>query len=142
MKSRNKSIMSNSGGRMSDKFEKMPSCLTELNSPNGRSDLKSMNLDKQLKFYLEKTGMNASELARKSGVSRQSLSDWLGGRSPRNLFQIKKIADCLNTTIDNLCFGTKDAQSTTTHLSELLGEEWLSGVFEIRLRRVPQKEKK
>ena len=38
-----------------------------------------MNLQRQLKTYLELRGMTATELARASGVSKQSISQWLGG---------------------------------------------------------------
>jgi transcriptional regulator with XRE-family HTH domain len=96
-----------------------------------------MNLKSQLKLYLELKGLTAAELARKSGVSKQVLSLWLGGAKPKNLDQLKSVANALGTTTDHLAWGTGDDQKEkTTLLESLLGDEWLAGKFEIRIRKI------
>lgn len=64
-----------------------------------------MNLKKQLLYYLKLNNLTAAELARRSQVSKQSISDWLAGISPRSIPQVKKIADTLQISLDELCFG-------------------------------------
>ena len=97
-----------------------------------------MRLKHQLTFYLARRGMTAAELARKAKVSKQLLSLWLGGSEPRKLNQVKLVADALGVTVDNLCFGDgidRDAERVTD-LEALLGDGWVGGLFEVRLRRV------
>jgi transcriptional regulator with XRE-family HTH domain len=100
--------------------------------------LKSMNLKKQLKFFLGLREISASQLAKRAGVPKQSLSGWLGGSNPRDVKQIKRVADALGTTVDNLLFGDGPNvdQQRITELDALLGEGWISGLFEVRFRRV------
>lgn len=93
----------------------------------------AMNLKAQLKHHLDERGMTAAELSRKSGVSKQVLSAWLAGAQPKNLEQVKKVADALRVTIDHLAFGqgADGAEIAAT------GESgWITGLFEVRLRRV------
>jgi len=94
-----------------------------------------MNLKKQLRFLLDHRGMSA---ARKSSVSKQTLSLWLSGSKPKNVEQIKQVADALGVSVDHLLFGNgRDHTSEqATELDALLGDQWISGLFEIRLRRV------
>lgn len=97
-----------------------------------------MNLKSQLKLHLDQRGMTAADLARESGVSKQVVSHWLGGAKPKNIDQVKKVADALETTLDHLMFGNgidREAQKVT-ELDALLGDGWVSGLFEIRFRRV------
>lgn len=97
-----------------------------------------MNLKSQLQFYLGESGTTAAELARKSGVSKQVLSQWLSGAEPRKLAQVKQVASALGTSVDNLCFGkgVDQERERITELDALLGDGWVGGHFEIRLRRV------
>lgn len=97
-----------------------------------------MNLKQQLRTYLELRDMTAAELARKSGVSKQVISLWLGGAEPKKLTQVKKVASVLGTTVDHLCFGSgkDEASQKITELDALLGDGWVSGLFEVRFRRV------
>lgn len=84
--------------------------------------------------------MTAAQVARKSGVSRSVLSDWLAGVIPRDIQHVKKVATVLGTSVDHLCFGngveTVPEDVTKDLLGELMGEDWFGGIFEIRLRRV------
>ncbi len=97
-----------------------------------------MNLKGQLKLYLEHLDMNASQLAKKASVPRQSLSDWIAGSKPRDISQVKRVAAVLGTTVDHLAFGNglDDSAKKVTELDALLGDEWIGGLFEVRFRRV------
>lgn len=101
-----------------------------------------MRLQEQLKFYLEKLDMSGSQLSRKSGVPNATLAEWLRGRQPRNIGHVKKLAEFLGTTIDNLLYGTGDGvndlggKMTDRALEALMGEEWIGGCFEVQVRRV------
>lgn len=100
-----------------------------------------MNLKKQLRLYLELNHMTAAQLARKAGVPKQSLSGWIGGSNPRDIKQVKKVADSLGVSLDNLMFGHGPDEQGQKHaeINALLGDEWIGGVFEVRFRRVKGK---
>lgn len=98
----------------------------------------SMNLKRQLRYYLEKRDLTAAQLARKAEVPKQSMSGWLSGNNPRDVRQVKRVADALGISLDNLLFGNGEDAATSkgTDLGSLLGDEWLSGTFEMKIRRV------
>jgi len=100
-----------------------------------------MNLKKQLRHYLDTHDLSAAQLARKASVPKQSLSGWLAGSNPRDVRQVKKVADALGITLDNLMFGSGSDEESKKHteLSSLLGDEWIGGVFEVKFRRVKVK---
>ena len=96
-----------------------------------------MILRQQLRAILKEQDFTAAQLARKSGLPRQTISDWLAGSPPRDIRQIKKVADALKVSVDFLCFGDELADKDDgASLDSLLGDGWLSGIFEVRLRRV------
>lgn len=99
---------------------------------------KSMNLKHQLASLLDHRGMTAAALSRKAGVPKQALSRWLAGQAPKDVSQLKKVADALGVTVDHLLFGAgiEDESRKVTDVSSLVGDGWISGVFEVRLRRV------
>ena len=69
---------------------------------------------------------------------RQTLSQWAAGTEPRKIDQIKSVADIFRTSIDNLMYGKGRDQERekVQDLEALLGEDWIGGLFEVRLRRV------
>lgn len=97
-----------------------------------------MNLRAQLKIYLERSGMTATKLSKNSGVPNTTISDWLAGRQPRNLDQVKRVAEALGTSIDHLVFGVGFEAGTpkAVSLDEIISDQWMEGTFEIKLRRV------
>lgn len=99
-----------------------------------------MRLKQQLQFYLDRKEVSAAQLSKQSGVSKQVLSLWLSGGKPRNVEQVKKVAEVLGTTVDHLCFG-EGAEQSPKGLDEAFEGDWLSGIFEVRVRRVHKKEK-
>jgi len=99
----------------------------------------SMNLKKQLKTYFDHFDLSAAQVARKAGVPKQSLSGWMAGNTPRDLNQLRKVAEVLGTTVDDLLFGSgvhHEDKRPNPILENLIGEEWIGGVFEIRIRRI------
>jgi transcriptional regulator with XRE-family HTH domain len=105
--------------------------------------VKDMNLKSQLRFFLKSKGLNASQLAKMAGVPRQSIGDWLNGTTPRNINHVKNVAKVLGTTMDNLLYddGQSIEQQKVIELEALLGEGWVSGLFEVKFRRVKKLEK-
>lgn len=103
--------------------------------------LKSMlRLKNQLRVYLDHFGYSASELSRKAGVPKQTISFWLSGGEPRKLVQLRKVAHVFGCTVDALAFGdgieVEREIMSGEPLDLVLGDEWISGLFEIKLRRV------
>ena len=97
----------------------------------------SLNLKKQLRHYLDKHDLSVLALSKRTGVPNATLTEWLKGRSPKKVDQVRLVAAYFKTTIDNLCFGVgDDAQEQVMDFDEVIGDKWLSGVFEVRLRRV------
>ena len=101
--------------------------------------LMAMTLKTQLKLLLEQRNLSAAQLSRKAGVSPQVLSLWMKGADPKKMSQVKKVADVLGVSVDMLCFGTgvDNESQKVMELDALLGEQWVSGVFEVRFRRIP-----
>jgi len=95
-----------------------------------------MNLKKQLRHYMDHYDYSASRLSKKSGVSKQVISLWLSGGSPRKIEQVKRMADVFETSIDHLCFGDGFESKEGRSFDELETGEWLSGVFELKIRKI------
>jgi transcriptional regulator with XRE-family HTH domain len=98
-----------------------------------------MTLKDQLRIYLRHRDMTAAQLARKTGVRKGLISDYLAGVPPRKLEAVKSICDALGVSVDHLCFGTGIQKDETSEglLSALVdGDGWISGQFEIKLRRI------
>ena len=114
--------------------------MTGLKQPTEKTRIlwMKLNLKHQLKLFLERNEMTPAQLSRKSGVSQQVLSLWLKGADPKKMSQVKQVADVFSVSVDLLCFGSgpdTEAQKIT-ELDALLGDQWVSGLFEVRFRRV------
>ena len=55
-----------------------------------------------VKVFRDWRGLNQSELARRSGVHRVSIADIEAGRKTGSVHTLKKLAEALNITIDDL----------------------------------------
>jgi transcriptional regulator with XRE-family HTH domain len=101
-----------------------------------------MNLKKQLSAYLKAKNISASELSRITGIPKQSISDWLAGSNPRDIRLVKKVADVFSVSIDHLFFGEgveekqNQAPLVSVKVENSGEEEWISGVFEGKFRRL------
>jgi len=99
-----------------------------------------MNLKSQLKFYLDQQKMSVLALSKQTGVANATLADWMKGKKPRDMDQVMAVAKYFKTTIDNLVYGEGfDDEEKTLDLDDIIGDRWLSGTFEVRLRRVKKK---
>jgi transcriptional regulator with XRE-family HTH domain len=98
-----------------------------------------MNLKRQLKLYLDQKELSATQLSKKSGISKQVLSLWMSGGSPRNIEHVKKVAEVLGTNVDHLCFGD-GIETKQTHFNAITEDEWFSGQFEIKIRKIKGRE--
>ena len=97
-----------------------------------------MKLAKQLKLFIAIKHESVSGLARKSGVSRDAIHAWLAGKQPRNLNQVRDVAQVLGTNVDTLCFGDgiDVVNEKSNALGALFGNDWVHGTFEIKIRKV------
>lgn len=93
-----------------------------------------MNLNNQLRLYIDELDTNVTRLAKEAGIPRQTLSDWLDGVPPKNFEAVKKIADVLAVSVDHLVFGEGLEPETAAKLSDYR-DEILCGQFEVILRR-------
>jgi len=75
--------------------------------------------------------MTITGLSRVSGVPVQTLHGWLYGAKPKDLCQIKRVAECFKVDLDYLCFGE---ESSSTILKDYQNEINV-GIFEVILRK-------
>lgn len=94
-----------------------------------------MKLKACLIRLLEIHDMTAASLSRKSGVPKQTISDWLAGRKPRDLEQVRKVAQVFQMTVDELCFEGQRSDASSL-INSSIGSDWITGIFEIKIRRV------
>lgn len=106
---------------------------SETNKPN----LQTMNISKQLNILITDKDLTIAKVARLAKIPKQTLHNWSVGQSPRKIADVKKVADVLGVSVDYLCFG--DAEKVPPEapaLDALVDGEWISGVFEVKIRKV------
>lgn len=59
---------------------------------------------KNLKSKLIENKIKIQYLADQTGISRKTLENWLEGQKPRDIEQVKKVADFFKISVDELCF--------------------------------------
>lgn len=91
-----------------------------------------MELKKVLKELLHKKDLSVAQLARATGVARQTIDNWIAGQEPRSLTQVKKVADYFGVPMDYLCFGEASKEKSIREFEDEIN----AGVFEVVLRRV------
>ena len=94
----------------------------------------SMVLKTILKRLIKEKGISVTHLSRATKVPLQTLHGWLNGSDPRNLRQVKAVADYLEVDLDYLCFGIKP--KTHSHKIEEYEDEIVTGIYEVVLRRI------
>jgi len=89
-----------------------------------------------MKFYLETSGLTASALARKVDLPKTTIANWLAGVAPRDLMQLKKLADHIGVSIDVLTF--HDLSSPMIMDKEKITdlENFFQGDFRISIQRL------
>lgn len=91
-----------------------------------------------LRAKLKEQGIGVPTLAKKTGISRKTIENWIDGQKPQNLEHVKKVAEYFGMTVDELCFGPTLKPTLTISELENHREEINAGVFEVVLRRVKQ----
>lgn len=94
-----------------------------------------MILAKQLKQLLKNKDLTAAKLSRATGINQKTLSEWLSGRTPRDLDQIKILSEYLEVEIGYLLFGEVNKLKNKDLFTENINEI-NAGVFEVVLRKV------
>jgi transcriptional regulator with XRE-family HTH domain len=95
-----------------------------------------LELHKNLKNLLEKRGMTPSQLSRATKVPNSTIQNWLTGLEPRNLIQLKKVAEFFDVSVDLLLYGNKKIKERDQSAISEYADEINAGVYEIVLRRV------
>ena len=106
------------------------------NPKSKSSDVSDMKLKSNLRDVLYKREMSASELARATKLPKQTINDWLNGSSPKNLNQLKIVADYFGVSIDQLVFGEAQQVKPMNAIEEFVDNEIYAGKYEVILRRI------
>lgn len=85
-----------------------------------------------LKKLLHEHDLTAAQLARACKIPPQTINNWLSGQEPRNLVQIKAVADYFRVSVDFLVYGKEEKKDSF----EEYKDEINAGTFEVVLRRV------
>ncbi len=93
-----------------------------------------MNIKLQLKTLLNQKGVNITTLARTTKIPAQTIHSWLTGAKPRDLDQLKRVADYFGVSLDFIAYGTSFQNQMSP--IEQHKEEINAGVFEVILRKV------
>jgi transcriptional regulator with XRE-family HTH domain len=91
-----------------------------------------VKLKQTLLTLLDKNDLTAAQLSRKAMVPKQNLHNWLQGAKPRDVEQIKRVADTLHVSMEYLLFGIKE-KSTNPLLDK--ADEISAGAWEVILRK-------
>lgn len=95
-----------------------------------------MELKKRLKHKIESNGLSVSRLAKRTGVPNTTIANWLAGQSPKNIQQLKKVANHFDITIDELVFG----EAPTRKVSDFDFEQMIyAGQFDVILKPIKGK---
>lgn len=95
-----------------------------------------MKFPAQLRHLLKQHDMTVSQLGRAVKISPKTIYSWLSGQSPRDISQVKTLANYFSISLDELVFGEAPKTKTTF---EDYREEINAGTFEVILRRAKQK---
>lgn len=96
-----------------------------------------MEFDKTLKRLIRQRGTTTGELAKKIKVPAKTISDWLTGRTPRDLDAVKRCADVLGVSVHFLLYGEDDRRNIIDEILEKT--EVHTGLYEISIRKVSKR---
>lgn len=92
-----------------------------------------MKLSSQLKKILKKNGLSVAQLSRAVKVSDKKIYSWLNNQSPRNLNDLKAVADYLEVSVDYLLFDEAKFEKKIS-ISDFK-EEISLGLLEVIIKR-------
>ena len=101
--------------------------------PNSELDLE-MKLKSQLSALVRQRGVTITTLAKTTKIPAQTIHNWLAGSKPRDLDQVKRVADYFQVSLDFLVYGIQIEQSAGSEI-ERHKDEINAGIFEVILRR-------
>ena len=93
-----------------------------------------MKLAQQLKKLIQQNGTTVSNLSKSTKIPQQTIHNWVAGSKPRDLDQVKRVADHFNVSLDILVYGEEKIKKTSP-LSDH-EDEINAGIFEVVLRRI------
>ena len=64
-----------------------------------------MEFKRNLKKLINDKDIKVSQLSRATKIPQTTLQNWIQGHPPKNINQIKAVADYFGVTLDYLCFG-------------------------------------
>lgn len=100
--------------------------------PKNLADNITMQLGKILKKKLQEQDLKVTELSRATKVPLQTLHNWLVGQKPRDIDQVKRVADYFGVSLNYLCFG--EIEKANRNLEDFK-DEILAGTFEVVIRK-------
>lgn len=92
-----------------------------------------MVLASQLKILIKKRGITVVSLSKFTNVPAKTIYSWLQNQSPRNLNQVKKIADYFEVSLDYLLFN--DERIKKPEFEDFTNDIY-AGKFDVILRRI------
>lgn len=87
-----------------------------------------MKLKEILRQLIKEKGISVTSLSKNAKVPLQTLNNWLSGLKPRDLDQVKSVADYLGVSLDYLVYGKKEKNIDINDLVAF-------GTFDVYLKR-------
>ena len=100
--------------------------------------LNLMILSNNLKKMLLKKDIGLSKLSKSTGVPLTTLSNWINGQSPKNISQVKAVANYFSLTVDDLVFGSGTFRKSKGFIDDFCEEDHHAGTYEVILRKIKQ----
>jgi transcriptional regulator with XRE-family HTH domain len=95
------------------------------------ADTNNMNISKNLEKHLKAADITLNEFSKRISISPSTIHGWLNGVPPKNLKDLKKVAEYFNVTLDELCFGEVKKRHDT-NITITIGED----SYKILLKKV------
>ena len=95
-----------------------------------------LQLQRTLKKILRERDIKLVQLSRATKVAVATLNNWLGGQPPRNISQVKAVADHFGISLDELLY---DQRPRVEESFEKHREEINAGIFQVILIKVKPK---
>lgn len=96
-----------------------------------------MEFAKTLKTLIRRRATTTNELAREINVSPKTISDWLSGRTPRDLDAVRRCSEYFGVSVHFLLYGEEDKKNLIEEILEKT--EVHTGLYEISIRKVISK---
>lgn len=91
-----------------------------------------MKIAINIKTHLQNENLSLADFAKSLELPLSTIHGWLNGVTPKNIYDIKKVADSLGVTIEELCFNEKINVSKKTNVKVLIDDQ----AFELILKRI------